>query len=313
MLLSRLPYRYPGYAAKRRSLATWATATMIVAGVPAGLYLYKCVMLVLFQSKLIYLGYIPPGSRNEPFTPDKAISGLNVNEQTVVTPDRKQLKGFAVERTDVKNDQRRPVIVYFQGNAGNMIHRFDLFDTILKAVPTATVVGVCYRGFGSSSGRASERGLEQDARSIMHHVNDVYPGRPVYLYGHSLGGAVAIGLLADNRWDAVQGLVVENTYTSIKDMVRALYPRYTPYPFIAKYFLWNHWPSLDRIRRIQAPILFLSSEKDEIVPSEHMERLYDAAISSKQRTWVQFPRSTHMDMNRVESRLYRSALSEFIK
>ena len=271
-------------------------------------------MLVLFQSKLIYLGYIPPGSRNEQFTLDKAISGLNVVEQTVVTPDRTQLKGFAVERADVKdNSSKRPVIVYFQGNAGNMIHRFDLFNTMLKAVPNATVVGICYRGFGSSSGRASERGLAQDAQSIMHHVTATYGNRPVYLYGHSLGGAVAIGLLASNRLNTVQGLVLENTYSSIVDMVSALYPRYTPYPFIAKYFLWNHWPSLTCIGRIQAPILFLSSDKDEIVPPEHMERLYDAATSSKQRTLVHFPRSTHMDMNKVEPALYKVALSEFIK
>ncbi|KAI7851424.1 Alpha/Beta hydrolase protein [Circinella umbellata] len=321
---------------KRRSLSSWATTFLIVTGVPAGLYLYKCVMLVLFQNKLIYMGYLPPGSRHEQLTTDKIVGNLNITEQTVQTTDRKQLKGFVVERkhhTDEKalnkNQQqpKSPIIIYFQGNAGNMIHRFNLFNTMLKAVPDATIVGVCLRGFGSSSGRASERGLEKDAQSILNHVYSTYDNnnnnnnnklkrkRPIYIYGHSLGGAVAIGLLAKSKEQyqkRIHGLIIENTYTSILDMVKTLYPRYTPYPLIAKYFLWNHWPSLTLINKIKIPILFLSSEKDEIVPVEHMDELYDAATSSTQCTMVKFPRSTHMDIYQVESGLFKSALSSFI-
>ncbi|KAI9491891.1 Alpha/Beta hydrolase protein [Zychaea mexicana] len=284
-------------------------------------------MLVLFQSKLIYMGYIPPGSRHERFTSDKAIGGLSITEQTVWTPDKKQLRGFAVERSDVKQkeEQQQPIIIYFQGNAGNMIHRLDLFNTMLKAVPNATIVGICYRGFGSSSGRASERGLRIDAQTILNHVCSTYDSadnnsskrkRPIYLYGHSLGGAVAIGLLAASnpeKQHRIHGLIIENTYTSIQAMVQALYPRYTPYPFIAKYFLWNHWPSLEHISKIKTPILLLSSEKDEIVPPDHMHQLYDAASKSNSSTTIaKFRKSTHMDMYQVEPALYKSALSSFI-
>ena len=303
-------------------------------------------MLVLFQNKLIYMGYLPPGSRHEEFTADKIVGNLNITEQTVQTPDRKQLKGFAVERklsdsnqkvlSKDQPQQKGPIIIYFQGNAGNMIHRFDLFNTMLKAVPDATILGICLRGFGSSSGRASERGLEMDAESILHHVyltygnnnnnnnnnnndnsntNKMRRKRPIYIYGHSLGGAVAIGLLAksDEEYQKrINGLIIENTYTSILDMVKTLYPRYTPYPLIAKYFLWNHWPSSTLINNIKIPILFLSSEKDEIVPVEHMEELYTTAASSTQCTMVKFPRSTHMDIYQVESGLFKSAIRSFI-
>ncbi|KAI9254516.1 Alpha/Beta hydrolase protein [Phascolomyces articulosus] len=324
----------PSQQQQQRSLSSWGTAFLIVAGVPAGLYLYKCIMLVLFQNKLIYMGYIPPGSRHEQCTPDKIPSNLNITEQTIQTPDRKQLKGFVVERKQNGNtfsmtqdlpsqqeEQRRPIIIYFQGNAGNMIHRFDLFNKMLQAVPEATIIGICPRGFGSSSGRSSERGLEIDAQCILHYASsssafDIH--RPIYIYGHSLGGGVAIGLLAKNvnQQQRIHGLILENTYTSILDMVKTLYPRYTPYPLIAKYFLWNHWPSLTRIHKIKTPILFLSSEKDEIVPAEHMQKLYNKFMTmsgcSDGSRMVKFPRSTHMDIYQVESVAFKSALHTFI-
>lgn len=274
-------------------------------------------MMVLFQNKLIYLGYIPPGSRFEDFTPDKVPSGLRVSEETVWTSDKKQLKGFSVESKNPKESQG-PVMIYFQGNAGNMIHRFDLFKTMIQAVPDLSMVGICYRGFGSSSGRATEKGLQRDASAIFKHVCDKYDKhRPIYLYGHSLGGAVALSLLAsssalDGNKNRIRGVILENTYTGIEQMVRALYPRYTPYPFIAKYFLWNRWPSMEKIAKVTCPILFLSSCKDEIVPPSHMQHLYDAASKSSFKELIQFPKATHMDMYQIESAAFKSAIKKFI-
>lgn len=275
-------------------------------------------MMVLFQNKLIYLGYIPPGSRFEEFTSDKVPSGLRVQEETVWTSDKKQLKGFSVERNDGAEKSQGPVMVYFQGNAGNMIHRFDLFKTMIQAVPDLTVVGVCYRGFGSSLGRATEKGLQRDASAILKHVCDRYDqDRPIYLYGHSLGGAVALSLLGspspmEDKKKRVRGVILENTYTGIEQMVKALYPRYTPYPFIAKYFLWNRWPSMEKIAQVTCPMLFLSSCKDEIVPPSHMQQLYDAANKAAFKELIQFPKATHMDMYQVESASFKSAIKQFI-
>ncbi|CDH57066.1 bem46 family protein [Lichtheimia corymbifera JMRC:FSU:9682] len=296
---------------RRRPLSTLATAGLIVTGVPAGLYLYK----------LIYLGYIPPGSRHERFTFDKTLSGLDIKEESVWTSDRKQLHGLTVKKQDANDHHHHgPILLYLQGNAGNMNHRLPLFKTILAAVPSLTIVGICYRGFGSSSGSATEKGLRIDARSMFQHVQRNHGGgldRPIFIYGHSLGGAVAIDLVSqlekEGKGNLVKGLIVENTYTSILDMVQAMYPRYTPYPLIASYFLWNHWPSLQRIKDIRAtPVLFLSSSKDEIVPCEHMQALYNAA-NPQNRSITHFSRSTHMDMYTIETNRFQHTLAEFIK
>ncbi|OAD75823.1 hypothetical protein PHYBLDRAFT_165803 [Phycomyces blakesleeanus NRRL 1555(-)] len=298
----------------RRQLSTLAKAALIVTGVPLGLYAYKCLVMVAFQNKLIYMGYIPYGSRHQPYVP--VISqNFHVREQEIVTPDKKKLRGFIVQRTP---HAKGPVLVYFQGNAGNMIDRFDLFKVILDAVPDLTIVGISYRGFGSSEGSATEKGLMIDSKAILDHTLSLFPDQSVYLYGHSLGGSVAIGLAAQIEKTATQssshshvcGLIIENTYTSIKDMVQALYPRYSPYPYLAKKFLWNHWPSKDTIRDIKSPILFLSSDNDEIVPVEHMHALAKEATAPS--TFLRFKRALHMDIYSTEPAAYKAALRDFI-
>lgn len=49
--------------------------------------------------------------------------------------------------------------------------------------------------------------------------------------------------------------------------------------------------------QIDAPILFLAGQMDEMVPPVHMQRLYEAAqeTSSAQHTFVEFPDGMHMD------------------
>ncbi|KAI8368183.1 Alpha/Beta hydrolase protein [Radiomyces spectabilis] len=263
-------------------------------------------MLIAFQNKLIYMGYIPMGSRHERFVKDETLH-LQVEEHAVSTPDGHRLRGF-IAHGPVQNNG--PIIIYFQGNAGNMIHRLPLFKTMMRAVPNATVVGICYRGYGSSTGRANEKGLLIDAEAIYNDVKQRYPERSIYLYGHSLGGAVAVHLAAQSHI-SVRGVILENTFTSILDMVKAMYPRYTPYPLIAKYFLWNHWRSESVITQVKAPILFLSSEKDEIVPYAHMQKLCERV---KDRAVFQtFRKSTHMDIFVVESTRFITSIRDFIQ
>ena len=75
----------------------------------------------------------------------------------------------------------------------------------------------------------------------------------------------------------VKGLILENTFTKIGDMVDSIFP----YLRAVKGLIQRiYWPSIDRIRNIKVPILFISGQRDEIVPKEQMQALYDAAESA---------------------------------
>ena len=92
----------------------------------------------------------------------------------------------------------------------------------------ANVLLLDYRGYGNSSGTPSERGLQQDALAALAFVQsrpDLDPRR-VFLYGASLGGAVALWLATEVGARAgVAGVVVENTFTSIPDLATVLVRR----------------------------------------------------------------------------------------
>ncbi len=48
-----------------------------------------------------------------------------------------------------------------------------------------------------------------------------------------------------------------------------------------KFLQTNHWRSIDLIGYIKAPILFIKSEKDELIPPEQMNNLMNNANQSK--------------------------------
>ena len=81
----------------------------------------------------------------------------------------------------------------------------------------------------------------------------------------------------DNQ-NKIRGIILENTFTSISDLIDNFAPLGSILkPFIQKLF----WPSIDRIPKIETPILFVRGLKDELIPSWHTQSLIKAAKSSK--------------------------------
>ncbi len=82
---------------------------------------------------------------------------------------------------------------------------------------------VAYRGFSSSEGTPTERGLQLDAEAILDFAakyktksNKHGKTKNIYLLGRSLGGAVAIYSSTIPKFKKViSGLILENTFTSI--------------------------------------------------------------------------------------------------
>ena len=90
----------------------------------------------------------------------------------------------------------------------------------------------------------------------------------IVLYGESIGGAVAIDLAYRKP---VRAVITENTFTSVKDMVKRAFP-------LIPYFIFSsRFDSLSKIKHIKGKKLIIHSVDDEIVPFSHGERLFEAA------------------------------------
>jgi len=184
-----------------------------------------------------------------------------------------------------------------------------------NSIPNLHITAISYRGYWLSTGSPSESGLQKDAIAIYEFVRKLFPKNPLYVYGHSLGGAVALFLASQpNIQKDLRGIIIENTFTSIKDMVISIYPqKWLPYKYLVRlpFILWNKWENSRAIQGITTPILFLSSRNDEIIPREQMLNLFQLAGKSEKKVWIDFDKALHMDM--YNHKRYVEGIKQFIE
>ncbi|RIA99510.1 Alpha/Beta hydrolase protein [Glomus cerebriforme] len=203
-------------------------------------------------------------------------------------------------------------------NAGNTLLRLPLFSRLLlsstNSISNLNIAAISYRGYWLSTGSPSEYGLQKDAIATYEFVRKLFPKNPLYLYGHSLGGAVALYLASQPSIQKdLSGIIIENTFTSIKDMVITIYPQnWLPYKYLVRlpFVLWNKWENSRVIQEITTPMLFLSSRNDEIIPREQMLKLYELAGKSEKKVWVDFDKALHMNTHIFKE--YLESIKKFI-
>ncbi|MDD2236114.1 MAG: alpha/beta fold hydrolase [Kiritimatiellae bacterium] len=202
-----------------------------------------------------------------------AEAGLNFEEITLVTADDCRLNAWWLP-----NPEACVTVLMCHGNTGNM---GDCLPRIadLHAMG-AHVLLFDYRGYGKSRGLPTERGLCRDAAAAYEWLRttqyDNAEQPPIILFGHSLGGAVAVKTAVDKP---VAGLILESTFTSIREIALVLYPFIPPW---AVRFINQRFDSLSRIASVQAPILIAAASEDTLVPEAMGRRLFEHAREPKQ-------------------------------
>lgn len=148
-----------------------------------------------------------------------------------------------------------------------------------------------YRGYGRSTGHPTEGGLQLDSQTALEYLlnrSDINNDK-IFVFGRSLGGAVAIDLAARNT-ETIKALVVENSFTSVPDMVDVVLPTLRYFKFLSK----NQWSSEEKVKALKIPTLFLSGRMDELVPPIMMDRLH-GACGAPNKEFIPFEQGHHMD------------------
>ena len=181
------------------------------------------------------------------------------------------------------------------GNAGNPLARLPVFQRLLSETALdIAVLAVAPRSYWKSRpSRATERGILSDYQAVLRYATREFPDANVVLYGHSLGGAIAVCLtsrLKAEDFPKVNGLILENPFASIPGMVKAMYPqRWLPYHHMGP-LVFDKWDALQAMRdmpedallwKLSHNLLVLLSEKDEIVPPDMGRALFDASYATR--------------------------------
>jgi uncharacterized protein len=194
----------------------------------------------------------------------------------------------------------RAVLLYAHGNAGNLASRAPLVWLLCEKLHVSVLI-FDYRGYGRSEGTPTEEGILADARAARRWlaVRTGTREKEVVLLGRSLGGGVMTDLAAR---DGARGLILENTFTSLPDVVG------THAPFLPAHLLMTmRLDSLGKIGDYHGPLLQTHGEADQVIPFQLGRKLFDAANQPKR--FVPVPDGGHND---PPSREYVRALEEFL-
>jgi alpha-beta hydrolase superfamily lysophospholipase len=166
-----------------------------------------------------------------------------------------------------------------------------------------SVLGIDYRGFGQSTNALPSEDLaDEDARAAWHWLAQQRPAARRYLFGHSLGAAIAVRLAAEVDDDA--GLIVEGGFTSIPDVVSTMKWGWLPVgPLITQRF-----DAAARIERVHTPLLVVHGGEDRWIQPELGRALYERAREPKRFVLVEG--GTHHNTNAVGLNEYRRAVAD---
>ncbi|WP_407884650.1 alpha/beta hydrolase [Scytonema sp. NUACC26] len=259
-----------------------------------------CILLFLQQSRFIFF----PSSTIET-TPEL----FNLNYEEVWLPVK--VSSDKVQRVHgwwlPSSQPDSKVLLYFHGNSinigANVVRAHRLYQLGFS------VFLFDYRGYGRSEGSfPNELQIYQDAATAWEYLvsqRKILPNT-IFLYGHSLGGAVAIDLAVKHPEAA--GLIVEGSFTSIRKMIAH---RNNFWMVPVNLILKQRFDSIMKVPILKIPVLFIHGTADEVVPAFMSKNLYEATPEPK--NLVLIPGGGHNDVAEVAPSAYYQAVQSFVK
>jgi uncharacterized protein len=142
-----------------------------------------------------------------------------------------------------------------------------------------------YRGYGQSDGGfPTESQVYEDAQAAWNYLTQTQKVAPdrVIIYGHSIGGAVAIDLATHHPEAA--GLVVQSSFTSMRDMTKRFGLNWL---LPVELLLQQRFESERKMQSIDMPVLVITGTEDIQISVAMGQRLQAAARGVKQLIIVQ--------------------------
>lgn len=201
---------------------------------------------------------------------------------------------------------RSLTLLYLHGNSENigsnlgLAHRYQSmgFNVLL----------VDYRGYGLSSGPfPNEQRVYEDAIAAHHYLTKTrqIPAQNLWLFGHSLGGAIAIDLATQRP---AAGLIVQGSFSSMLQ-IGQMNGDYDWFP--VNWILTQRFDSLAKVPQLQLPVLYIHGLEDDVTPAMMSEQLHAVSPSPK-HLWL-VPKAGHNDVSETAGSEYITTIETFVQ
>jgi len=272
--------------------------TLLAVGAIA--YFCACLFLFLRQTRFIFFP-----SRLISMTPDDVGLSYQDIELQISTPSGK-IETVHCWWIPSETNPNQKVIIDLHGNRntieGNIGYAEQFHEMGLS------VLLVEYRGYGRSTNRfPSEKTVYQDVEAAWNYLVNERQINPhnIYVFGHSLGGAITINLALKHT--EIAGLIIESSFTNIREMIDYK-KKYWMFPI--NLILTQKFDSLAKISALKMPILLTHGTEDELIPKTMSEDLFNAAIEPKQLLIV--AGAGHNNVRQVGGKQYWETVQQFL-
>ncbi|MBN2306237.1 MAG: alpha/beta fold hydrolase [Anaerolineae bacterium] len=201
-----------------------------------------------------------------------------------------------------------PVILFFHGN-GEVASDYDMFARDYHRAGASLLV-VDYRGYGWSTGKPLVSALLADVEPVIAALPGVLDvvdlaGAPLYVMGRSLGSAPAIHA-AHTHPDRFKGMIIESGFARATRLLARL-----GLPSVLTDRLPDPVANDKKMAGITLPLLVIHGERDNLIPVENGQALYDASPAAIKRI-LRVPGAGHNDLLMIGIETYFKALGQFI-
>ena len=256
-------------------------------------YIVILTVLGFFQRKLLYrpstADALPVAQYGE------STGGFTMCQDVQMTCDNGEIiRGWLLQQD---SDAKRPLVLYFHGNARNRSDRGPWYNLLRQA--GVDVLAIDYQGYGDSGGQCTEDTIEQSCDATWQYaVRELgYAPNELGIAGTSLGGAAAV-YLAERQSQAEAApafLFVTATFSSMGDVASSLY-----WWLPVRALLVDTFPSAERAARVTCPVLVMHGDQDTLVDQKFGRRLFEAfpeqSDSAVPRQWVNLTDIGHKDI-----------------
>ena len=233
-------------------------------------------------------------------------------EQTFTFPDGLSSPGWVIDGHDANG----PVVVVTHGWGDSR------YGSLTRATVLAPFVSklVMYdlRGHGESTAPVSKLSTIEvdDLLAVLEQID--HQGKPIVLFGASMGAGVSIVAAAKSNDAAIVGVIADGPYRFPLEPIigQMLVYKIVPYPMVwlaqAHFSFWHGGlKGFDRMlhaQRLNCPLLVLHGNEDRICKYESGKAIADAAPNGK---LITFEGGGHLDLAWFDEAKFCGALESF--
>lgn len=177
------------------------------------------------------------------------------------------------------------VVVFFHGNGENRTsHIVDVYWMVKAGYD---LLAVEYPGYGETDGSPTPKNTVEAGHAALRYAARRNPGLPLIVYGHSLGGAVALRTVLDMKKEVPVALVVAaDTFLSYRRAGQRVLAR----AWITWPVQWLPWlvlsdeyaPGKNVADLSPTQLVVIHYDDDPLIPFDLGQEIYETAQTSKE-------------------------------